>query len=396
MPNASAFPLLQLPDNCLEAVLRCCSNDQRSLFSAARAHSRLHLTAVSVLQSIKAVRAQQRHVNSVLRYLKKHGQQLDSVSISGSLGCIVKLPLPPSVQLDSLQLSGVSLQVAWQGYGLLGVLGPAAGAATALRQLWLSDCKLHNRAAEQALAAAMWKLPEGLQHLSISNIRPRDFRFPVGVCQQLQQLTHLELADVEVVFPDGASRKLPGLQGMTRLVDVRLVDVSRVEVGDMLSGMQHLTHLELLPCWSLEVSVFDGKIQLQHLALYDMGMSAEQVAQLLSHLQHMRQLTHLSLDTALDSHDEGSPPAAAYAALTASSKLALLNICACRVPAGAWQHILPTGKQLPHLTEFDLAHLEQPSGDEGKGYPQQAAALSAAAQTCRSWTCRACSTVQSC
>ena len=45
-----AVTLLQLPDPCLLAVLRCC--DTRSKCSAASAHSRLHEAAAAALTSI--------------------------------------------------------------------------------------------------------------------------------------------------------------------------------------------------------------------------------------------------------------------------------------------------------------------------------------------------------
>jgi hypothetical protein len=45
--------LTELPDPCLLRVLQCCAaDDQRSLLSAARAHSRLHQAAVQALSSI--------------------------------------------------------------------------------------------------------------------------------------------------------------------------------------------------------------------------------------------------------------------------------------------------------------------------------------------------------
>jgi hypothetical protein len=49
-----------------------------------------------------------------------------------------------------------------------------------------------------------------------------------------------------------------------------------------------------------------------------------------------------------DSHGN-TPPAAAYAALTASSKLQHLDISYCALPAGMWQHMFPTGRQLSDL-----------------------------------------------
>jgi hypothetical protein len=45
--------LLALPDTCLLAVLQCCAaDDQRSLFSAARAHGRLQQAAMVALHTI--------------------------------------------------------------------------------------------------------------------------------------------------------------------------------------------------------------------------------------------------------------------------------------------------------------------------------------------------------
>jgi hypothetical protein len=166
-----ASTLLELPDPCLVAMLRCCNDDQRCLFSAARAHGRLHQAAVLALSSIKAVKATQQQADSMLQYLEKHGQHLDSISISGVGECTVALPLPGNLQLSSVQLDRVGLQPCMQlspGHGLLGVLGPAAGAA-ALTQLQLTGCKLRTNKAADALAAAMWQLPKGLQHLSISS-----------------------------------------------------------------------------------------------------------------------------------------------------------------------------------------------------------------------------------
>lgn len=106
---------------------------------------------------------------------------------------------------------------------------------------------------------------------------------------------------------------------------------------------------------------------------------------LLSHLQHMQHLTHLSLEHNLwvlpnDLSDEEEeqqqeeevwsvcPPPEAYAALTASSTLRHLDITMCRMPAGAWQHILPTGRQLQHLTELNISPVQYPrSGPLGLG-----------------------------
>ena len=49
-----------------------------------------------------------------------------------------------------------------------------------------------------------------------------------------------------------------------------------------------------------------------------------------------------------------NPPASAYAALTASSKLQHLNISECRLPADVWQHLFPSSRLLPNLQAVDI------------------------------------------
>jgi hypothetical protein len=73
-----------LPDSCLLEMLRCCAaEDQRSLFNAARAHSRLHQAAVLALRSITAAIPQQQQMDGVLLYLSKQGQHVDSIQMEG-------------------------------------------------------------------------------------------------------------------------------------------------------------------------------------------------------------------------------------------------------------------------------------------------------------------------
>jgi hypothetical protein len=74
--------LHQLPDPCLLAVLQYCAQDLGSLFSAARAHSRLHQAAVEALRCISVHRLTQQRVNQLMRYLSKHGQHVDSIDLS--------------------------------------------------------------------------------------------------------------------------------------------------------------------------------------------------------------------------------------------------------------------------------------------------------------------------
>jgi hypothetical protein len=73
-------------------------------------------------------------------------------------------------------------------------------------------------------------------------------------------------------------------------------------------------------------------------------------------------MTHLTLEASLRAVDGTSPPASAYAALTASSKLQYLHIRSCTLPAGAWEHLFQTGRQLPNLQLLNLKVVRQPSG----------------------------------
>jgi hypothetical protein len=88
----SASTLLQLPDPCLLAVMHCMTDHHVSLFSAARAHSRLHQAAVLALSSIKVVvKTQQQLDHSLLLYLGKHGQHVNNMAVCGDFDTIHRL-----------------------------------------------------------------------------------------------------------------------------------------------------------------------------------------------------------------------------------------------------------------------------------------------------------------
>lgn len=75
-------------------------------------------------------------------------------------------------------------------------------------------------------------------------------------------------------------------------------------------------------------------------------------------LQHLTQLTHLKL--ASDSVCAGiNPPAEVFSALTASSKLQHLGVSYCRLPAGIWQHMFSTNRQLPHVRSLNMSWIFQ-------------------------------------
>jgi hypothetical protein len=366
--------LLDLPDPCLLKVLQCCAaDDQCSVLSAARSHSRLHQFAVASLHSITADVRQQQRKDDVLLYLTKHSCHVDSLRIRDMFGRTLSLHLPPNLQLSSLQLGDCQLELQ-PGYGPQGVLG-----FTALKKLELK-CRLSDVEPAEALAAALSQLPD-LDHLSIRFGVIGMQQVPLGMLLPLQQLTYLELVDISDLADEPTGHALQPLQALTRLSDLRLSWSWLAAVvpvtASVLSGTQHLTRLHCTGRSTCEHGALAGKTKLQHLmlAFSDIPGGAAGDAQLLSHLQPLQQLTHLDLTAALvhgwDSEvDENTPPAAAYEALTASSKLQHLSIAACRLPVGVLQHIFSAGRQLPHLTSLDISDVQQVPGRSAAPAPE--------------------------
>jgi hypothetical protein len=101
--------------------------------------------------------------------------------------------------------------------------------------------------------------------------------------------------------------------------------------------------------------------QLQHLELVRCRIpgQAAGVAQLLSHLQPLQQLTYLELSSSLHKGDP-STPAEAYSAVTASSMLQHLGLNSNILPACVWQHVFPAGWQLTHLTTLRISGYYHP------------------------------------
>jgi hypothetical protein len=113
--------LLRLPDPCLVEVLSYCAGDRRILYSAARAHSRLHQAAAVVdLSSITANVNQQQLDSLVEVYLWRHGQRIDSLSLLGDLQpargqhpsvLLNRLPICVHLQLASLTCERLRIQL---------------------------------------------------------------------------------------------------------------------------------------------------------------------------------------------------------------------------------------------------------------------------------------------
>lgn len=179
----------------------------------------------------------------------------------------------------------------------------------------------------------MLQLPAGLEHLGIisptngsyesEDYRGRQLRadsacFHTDNLLRLPQLTHLELAAVDVKSANNTSLALQPLEALTGLVHLRLASVvsddalkaglmadsidgsinmdamymltgahELIMTASMLSGAERLTHLHLSGDVLVGPGVLAGKPQLQYLHMRGSTVSggAAGVVQLLSHVQ---------------------------------------------------------------------------------------------------------------
>jgi hypothetical protein len=349
--------LLDLPDPCLLKVLQCCADDQRSLFNAARAHPTLHRAAVVALSSISVDFWRQRKVDgAVLLYLSKYRQHVRAVTFAGYpenyRGAIHMRELPPDLQLNRLELTS-NLNVQLQPGGCFqGVVRPGVP----LTQLVISQCNMLDGT---KLAAALALLP-GLQHLAIRSscqhvVPAANSRrcggwvdyvvFPANRLPQLQQLTFLELVDIDPQVPGSRVPDLQPLSSLTRLAALAL-KVSMPPplftpnwahtaiTSSMLSGMQYLTSLRLSGYVELGPGFLGSLTQLQHLAISPKERRSDThnagVTQWLHQLQHMQQLTLLRLE-GIDCND-GSASAASFNVVSPDSEQQASRFGCDRVP----------------------------------------------------------------
>jgi hypothetical protein len=265
------------------------TDDPVSLFSAARAHSKLHQAADVALSSICVDVKQQQQVDSLLLFFHKHGKHLDSMQLTVVLPRLCQTislhHLPPHLQLTSLLLDNMRVQLQ-PGDGFHGVLRPGLP----LKQLRLQNCTLLGGA--RALAAA-WQALSLLSGLEVLNISCRadigEISFPTAVLSQLQQLTCLELQQFDsgsFLVADDTVPALQPLQRLTRLAALSICCRFPYPVtASMLSQSCHLTRLELAFPGVLEPAALAGQTQLRHLAIRSHN-SPERVSGLLSQLQH--------------------------------------------------------------------------------------------------------------
>jgi hypothetical protein len=310
--------------------------------------------------------AQQHQADGMLKYLSKYGQHIERVDICGSHTVQLSY-LPANLQLSSLRLYEVSMHSSC-----------VVGLAASLNELELCTCTLLDGA--EGLTAALALMP-GLQHLRVVDLKhTQGIKLATQVLPGLQQLTYLALSGVELEGHDQEVPALQPLQALTQLKDLRLVfRMTSTLTSSILSGMQQLTRLRYY-CGSdssddfaeLGPGAISALTKLQHLQLYEVCLpGTAQGLGLLSQVQVLTQLTHLDLEGSnhVQQAEEGNHAAAACSALTASSKLQYLCIRECTIPAAAWQHMFPAGRQLLQLSALQISRVKQPNGSWASAPP---------------------------
>jgi Leucine-rich repeat (LRR) protein len=181
-----------------------------------------------------------------------------------------------------------------------------------------------------------------------------------GLSAALFALPVLQRLDVR----DGGTSHLSevvadSLAELTNLQELYLNECDEISISaSMLGSLHQLTRLQLSggghrggKSVLFEPNSLAGKTRLRHLdtCIYcSIPSGPAGVQQLLHHLQQLQQLTFLGLAGTL----QATVPPAAYAALTASSKLPHLDVRGSVLPAAAWQHLFRADRQLPDLQEL--------------------------------------------
>lgn len=349
----------------------------QQIFQAARAHSSLHQAAAAALRLMRLTNPDlhpdlhQEQLDGFEMYCSRHSQHVNSISIQGpqELGhwqdLLLLRQLPAGCQSISLKLLQLQLSPDSSHHGVL-------QASTALTDLRLECCRLLDRGS--GLVSALRQLPQ-LQQLTLAGLHhPTENPYRRGdavaltapMLQEVQGLTRLALTDF--ALPDPSA--LDSLSQLTALKSVHLSNIPGMQITDqVLPAAMQLTALRLsfsrrstlggpgpvsLP--GLDTALA-GQSQLQQLAVLNLPKPAADAAAatdaFLAAVGRMTQLTMLDLEHSLQAQ---APTAAAYSALTASSKLQSLSLRHVKCPPGALQHLLPEGRQLPHLQELLLLH----------------------------------------
>jgi hypothetical protein len=335
-------------------------------------------------------------ISSLDQYTIHHGHFITSLTLATTADCeLSQLPCPHLREL-----------VVWYGRVQLSTL---LSSLTRLTSLQLFACEVLGGARQ---LTALTALPD-LQHLGLSirgrveldkgsslqgdaastaaiDAWGRSIPAPGGLFSQLTQLTQLFLysADVGTFRHFSCLTKLQrlsmrelgaecaagltALQSFAQLTRLAITQADfpiSMETVPAIAALTGLRSLQLSLCrMGVDPAVLGPLSQLQELDISfsellggPAGMSV-----LLAWLPKVQHLTHL----AISGHQWGmqlgglsqqavggrgavlAVPPQAYSAFTASTALQHLELSFMDVPAAAWEHIFPAGRQLPSLTTF--------------------------------------------
>lgn len=316
--------------------------------------------ATAATADLTLVLKNQQRMDSLQLYLGKHGAHLTSLTLKRSLfEHALDLSRLPCKHLQALRAENCTMQLDGQpGSSRQGLLHEC----TALTQLDFCNFEGDFRTVLSPLSALT-----RLQHLVLDDpgsTLPLEglgwFPLPVGFLGHFSQLTYLNLGlELGGAVDWGA---LP----LLRKVHITLSDLA----GADLAGMRQLQQLSSLHVTAATELVFSSdvvpasvrrlnlrRVQLQpspmcslaSLSLFEVQLP--DAAALLEMLAQLQQLTSLS---SIDPVCEWPAATAAYAGLTASSKLQELLLHGCEPPVGVWQHVFAHSKRLPELRRAGL------------------------------------------
>jgi len=299
-------------------------------------------------------------------------QELQLISTRVQLGPTHSQPgiLHSVTDLTHLLLENVTLT---EGLELISVL-------TKLKSLSLTNCSQPRFSTHAAGSHG------SMEDRLAAKVSTEPAPLPGSIFLQLLQLTYLELRgglqdaslihisrltklDSLAIDFEGSSTSpaaFPGLGQLQELTFLALTDANIPVDRSTTPGLSKLTGLEMLwlyNCRSVDPSLLAPLVKLQHLDLDNTPPVGRPrgTAMLLAVLSKLQQLTHLDLCDCL--LDPAAAPAAAYAALTASSRLAYLDIQSAELPlADTWQLLLPPGRPLMQLQRLHLSGVYPAAG----------------------------------
>jgi len=369
----------RLPQGVLEQLMRMVRLGGR-LKSCALVCSTWAAAAVSSTNAISTCQDSTADtVDSLVHWLDRHGSFVTQLQLH--MGHGMRLASLPCPLLHVLLVNEFKVQLAprTSQRGLL-------HAVTQLTHLTMQ----HVTVLEGSKQLTVLSVLTGLQHLVLQGVQEPGGDYaalPGSLLRPLVQLTHLQ---IERGLSDAALQHLSCLSALQHLQLVRLGATTTPAALSSLQALQALTclflegayfrltssttpylstllrlqALQLHACNGLEPVLLSKLTLLETLELWltsvcnnrhdDSGpepsTATERFLALLPDLNHV---TALVLHYAL--HDRVPTAAAAYAAITASSRLQSLDLFSTAIPDEAWQHIFPLqGRQLLQLSSLDL------------------------------------------